>query len=586
MSVIIDEGIELVGAIIEGEDGATHVESKTFCYRNLEEFSKSKSFGVTVGFIWDSENMAFGSGIPITVDTDYHHKVEAGTTKATVAGTDADGKDPLHITNPEASDDLANLNRDSDNVQERYVVKDKHVRVFLPIINPTKFKESLDLIGDVYFSPGERPDFGGFKQALYESAEAEEESMPSSDSDDAGIAQESITVAFLGEEGDDLGQIMHTSIEIPSGEGDIGSNPTRIEEISQLGASPGEDFEVSVVYSNTSDEVEIIYSDDAVKRRVVMGGEAFKGSMLGTDIEGDSLVWNLVYDIEGYPVSGDLGAYGFDGSDNLMNRALAQFSGRVGSVESSPLSTSDWLEIVFSKETARAAKEGAKEYGLGIAEGVVDTVKAPFELLELYATVTDLAVNDSETFNQMTGQILTALGKKETYKDAWNSVVEDITSSRGMGRLYGDTMASMVGLGMLKRLKILSKNIDFLNENTLRRYWKREVEFDGKKVYQRDDLFDPNWVDDKGRTNLERMKKGIAPEGVDGKSVNLHHTTQADNGPIAEILDTMHKEYEKLIHVNIPKADFPSGINRPKFNKWRDSYWRARARDFEKGINQ
>ena len=69
--------------------------------------------------------MAFGSGIPITVDTDYHHKVEAGT--------DVGDEDPLHIINPEASDDLANLNRNRDNVQERHTVKDKHVRVFLPV---------------------------------------------------------------------------------------------------------------------------------------------------------------------------------------------------------------------------------------------------------------------------------------------------------------------------------------------------------------------------------------------------------------------------------------------------------------------
>lgn len=28
-----------------------------------------------------------------------------------------------------------------------------------------------------------------------------------------------------------------------------------------------------------------------------------------------------------------------------------------------------------------------------------------------------------------------------------------------------------------------------------------------------------------GRTNLDRMKKGLAPLGPDGKSINLHHTT-------------------------------------------------------------
>ncbi|EIG0405713.1 contact-dependent inhibition effector tRNA nuclease, partial [Escherichia coli] len=67
-----------------------------------------------------------------------------------------------------------------------------------------------------------------------------------------------------------------------------------------------------------------------------------------------------------------------------------------------------------------------------------------------------------------------------------------------------------------------------------RKYWTSEpIDFNGNKVYQRNDLFDPYKVSswkDKGKTvtgtNIERMASGRAPIGVDGKSVNLHHMTQ------------------------------------------------------------
>jgi len=259
------------------------------------------------------------------------------------------------------------------------------------------------------------------------------------------------------------------------------------------------------------------------------------------------------------------------------------------------LSTSEWLEIIFSKEVAYAALGGAKEYGIGLGEGVIDAVKAPFELLELFVRATDLAVNDPDGFKEVTGQVLTALGQQETYQAVWNGIVADITTSRGIGHMAGDAVVTMTVAGMLRNLlkegSHLAKSIEFLDESLLRKYWKREVEFDGVKVYQRDDLFDveamTEWRE-KGNfvkgTNLEAMKRGNAPVGTDGKSVNLHHSIQADEGPIVEVLDSMHREYRELIHVNIPHTDFKSGINRSKFDTWRQKYWKARAEQIEKGL--
>ena len=60
-----------------------------------------------------------------------------------------------------------------------------------------------------------------------------------------------------------------------------------------------------------------------------------------------------------------------------------------------------------------------------------------------------------------------------------------------------------------------------------RKYWSKEpIEFNGYKFYQRNDLFDPNYVDPKsGKTNLQLMEQGRAPIGYDKKPINLHHMT-------------------------------------------------------------
>jgi len=123
------------------------------------------------------------------------------------------------------------------------------------------------------------------------------------------------------------------------------------------------------------------------------------------------------------------------------------------------------------------------------------------------------------------------------------------------------------------------------NENngtrTSRKYWQTSHTFRGSKIYQRDDLIDINKRDKMGRTNLERMRKGLAPLGPDGKSINLHHLNQRDKGTIAEMTEFFHKKYTRTIHIN-PNTT-PSGINRDDFNKFRKAYWRDRAKNYEQG---
>ncbi|MFO0802942.1 MAG: HNH/ENDO VII family nuclease [Gemmataceae bacterium] len=111
-----------------------------------------------------------------------------------------------------------------------------------------------------------------------------------------------------------------------------------------------------------------------------------------------------------------------------------------------------------------------------------------------------------------------------------------------------------------------------------KRFWTKKKDFKGNRVYQRDDLIDPKLVDKKGRTNLDRMKKGLAPLGPDGKPINLHHMLQTQDGAIAEMTQTFHQQNHKVIHIN-PNTT-PSGIDRKAFDAWKKAYWKNRANDF------
>ena len=115
------------------------------------------------------------------------------------------------------------------------------------------------------------------------------------------------------------------------------------------------------------------------------------------------------------------------------------------------------------------------------------------------------------------------------------------------------------------------------------KFWSK-AEFNGQKVYQRNDLINPKLVDARGRTNLERMQKGLAPvgpdgpDGPDGKSINLHHSLQSNDSALVEISQTFHQQNTKTIHIN--PSSTPSGIDRKAFNAFKRDYWKSRGNDF------
>ena len=105
----------------------------------------------------------------------------------------------------------------------------------------------------------------------------------------------------------------------------------------------------------------------------------------------------------------------------------------------------------------------------------------------------------------------------------------------------------------------------------------KKVKFSGKVVVKRNFIFDSKAKDALGRTNIDRMKQGLAPIGKDGKPIELHHLKQQNNGKIVELLNTEHKKHSKILHRYTDKSE----INRNEFNKWKKQYWKERAKDFE-----
>ena len=108
-----------------------------------------------------------------------------------------------------------------------------------------------------------------------------------------------------------------------------------------------------------------------------------------------------------------------------------------------------------------------------------------------------------------------------------------------------------------------------------------------RRVYQRNDI-DFDRVDaDTGETNLQRMLKGNAPIGRDGKPIELHHILQKEVGPMVEVHELTHREYKRILHGL--RADGDSFRNDKtldsQYRNFKRAYWRWRAQEYTKANN-
>ncbi|MBI1681497.1 HNH/ENDO VII family nuclease [Citrobacter portucalensis] len=105
----------------------------------------------------------------------------------------------------------------------------------------------------------------------------------------------------------------------------------------------------------------------------------------------------------------------------------------------------------------------------------------------------------------------------------------------------------------------------------------------GKDVLVQPDI-NPDQVDELGRTNLERMEKGLPPQDADGKPYQLHHIGQNADSPLAELTQSEHMGggNNKILH-DVTKE---SEIDRGDFKTERIDHWKQRAEDIKNQRNE
>ena len=101
-----------------------------------------------------------------------------------------------------------------------------------------------------------------------------------------------------------------------------------------------------------------------------------------------------------------------------------------------------------------------------------------------------------------------------------------------------------------------------------------EKEINGKKCLVRKDI-DLEQKDSMGRTNSERMEKGLPPLDKNGRPIELHHIGQKSDSPLAELTTSEHrgKGNDTVLHDKKKESE----IDRDKFAEERSENWKNRS---------
>lgn len=111
----------------------------------------------------------------------------------------------------------------------------------------------------------------------------------------------------------------------------------------------------------------------------------------------------------------------------------------------------------------------------------------------------------------------------------------------------------------------------------------QEVEIGNKKCLIRDDI-DWDQVDEKGRTNTERVKRGLAPLDKNGDAIQLHHIGQHADSPLAELTFEEHRcnGNDTILHDKSKETETHGEGN--TWDSERQTYWKDRA-NYNEGVN-
>lgn len=174
-------------------------------------------------------------------------------------------------------------------------------------------------------------------------------------------------------------------------------------------------------------------------------------------------------------------------------------------------------------------------------------------------------------------------------QNAYRELSEYFTCNEGSADL--DNLESIIRSNERNRIDRQSKYSSDINEyisttKELEIYQNENLEegvINGRTVLK-DNWINLNLKDARERTNLDRIKKGLAPLDEDGRPYNLHHVGQKADSPLAELKDSVHKKNDAILHnKNIPTEVHGSDIN---WDKGRSNQWKARAKKIQEEMEE
>ncbi|MFL4470135.1 HNH/ENDO VII family nuclease [Tateyamaria armeniaca] len=579
LDVYVDNTTYLMGSVIASRNDGLYLDTGYLVHDNL--FNEHNSYSVNVGLnIGVGETLSFDGTAGFSLD------ITEGFTRATISGGDV-------VVRNQSDFDISQINQDLDAVDT--ITRDTHINLQLPALNLVKLAEDLEAAGNyIRAATADVPDEvrarGGAAVSVYRRMVAS--GMPISEAmartrlpafeasvnaiervielekqyPNGQVPPEELLLMALTEEAlyDDNGDLV-LSIDCDL----MGNCEVYADELGQdhiellielvrdgvwlngLTAAPlfttFQNFLIACAEENPQLIVDFYnqWGEQAFRNMAELragGAQADYRDPIGFDAD------TLVNAIEAYQASGDQGTL-------IMSMAVSQ-----------DIFLDDYGYTEAEREEAFQQFVGVAGVVIGFVPVIGDTMDVA-DLLE--------AIGDGD----ITGVLIAGVGFIPLAGDA----------GQALARMVGDGRRT-IPVDELAQVANRAGDIRFASQAQVQRnfaqnrtFWSRSPsEFNGNRVYQRDDLIDPDVVStwrENGvvvsGTNLERMASGRAPIGPDGNPVNLHHLTQTQGGAIAEMSQSFHQTNYGTIHINT--GGLPSGINRSQFNTWREAYWRNRV---------
>ncbi|MCL1948367.1 MAG: HNH/ENDO VII family nuclease [Turicibacter sp.] len=179
-------------------------------------------------------------------------------------------------------------------------------------------------------------------------------------------------------------------------------------------------------------------------------------------------------------------------------------------------------------------------------------------------------------------EIAEAIASKSEITKFWEGLDEKFTNP--IMNWWDNLDSYEQGLSMEEKIKLKHETgwsneiIDAIESREEAEIFKKagliDGEINGKKCLLRGDI-DLNQLDEKGRTNSERMEKGLAPLDRDGRSIELHHIGQKSDAPLAELTHAEHHSNgnDGILHDKTKESE----IDRQGFDKERQEHWKSRG---------